>query len=249
MTFSIVLLTTAKRTQWLEESIASIDRNYFDQKILSVDEFDGYIFPDHLKEKYIKEGWKVVVDNHKSKLSSLINAVSLVTSDYVFYQEDDIVANLPDKNYIEDLLDLKVLDRYCGIISLNLGGAITELKDRIYGDLIECEERKILQGEYYYSFIRCESRRNAWFFEFPSFFIRTDHFLQSLIYVRAQNWTANHEIEQNLTKSWFNNGMYLKYYKCCITKNNLKTVLIESPTKMMDLCGMIKILDPHQGGI
>lgn len=245
-TISVLVLCTAKRLKYLDACINSLDSNYFDQKILSIDEFGGHKFPNDLKEKYQNQGWELAIDNHQSKLGSLINSLDKVTSDFVFYQEDDITVNLPDKNFILTQLDTIYTDRQCGWISLNLGGALTDLNNRVYADLIRCEENKILRTEEYFSFLREESVKNDWFFEFPSIFIDKNIFQKNLSIMKDLGLYDNYSVEQNLTKIWFKNNMDTQYYKCCVAKNNLKEVLLNTPDKVIELSSYINILDPNQ---
>lgn len=245
-TISALVLCTAKRLKYLEDCINSLEPNYFDQKILSIDEFGNHKFPNELKEKYENLGWELVIDNHQSKLGSLINSLDKVTSDFVFYQEDDIIVNLPDKNFILNQLDTTYTNRQCGWISLNLGGAQTDLKNRVYADLIRCEDNKILSTEEYFSFLREEEVKNDWFFEFPSIFIDKNIFQKNLSIMKNLGLYDNYSVEQNLTKIWFQSNMDKQYYKCCVAKNNLKEVLLNTPDSVMQFSSFIITLDPNQ---
>lgn len=243
---SALILCTAKRLKYLDDCINSLNSDFFDQKILSIDEFGGYKFPNELKEKYQNQGWEIVIDNHQSKLGSLCNSIDKVKTDYVFYQEDDIVVNLPDKNFILSQLDTIYSDRKCGWISLNLGGASTDLSNRVYADLIRCEENKILENQDYFTFMREEEVKNDWFFEFPSIFIEKNLFKGFLDIMKLRGLHDNYSVEQNLTKIWFEFNSHKNYYKCCLAKHNLKQTLLDSPMKTMELSSLMIPLDPNQ---
>lgn len=245
-----IVLTTGKRYTYIEECISSLDsKDWFDEKILSIDEFDGYLFPQELIDKYTSLGWIISRDDHKSRLKSLIKATNMVKSKYIFYQEDDITVNLPNKKNIIKLLEMKAFNRRCGIVSLNLGGASTELKDRIYGDLLNCELNKIHFDENHMAFIREEEHRNDYFFEFPSLFISQKLFIKCLntINYHLNDSPKPFQIERALTSFWFASKLNQYFFKCCYCKNNLLEVLNKEPTKMMELCALIKTLDPNQG--
>ena len=248
-TIAALVLCTAKRLKYLDQCLNYLHiENYFDQKILSIDEFGGFKFPQELKEKYENRGWELVIDNHQSKLGSLINSVKRVNCDYVFYQEDDIIVDLPDKNFILNQLNTRFKDRDCGWISLNLGGAKTDLRNRVYADLLDCELNTITSNEKQFIFMREESARNDWFFEFPSIFINNKLFESKLLILEQLRLYDNYSVEQNLTKAWFDTKSDTKYYKCCLSKNNLKQVLLDEPHRMMELCSVITLLDQNQVG-
>lgn len=245
-----IVLTTGKRYTYIDECISSLNSGYwFDEKILSIDEFDGYVFPQELISKYESQGWIISRDDHKSRLKSLIKATNMATSKYIFYQEDDIVADLPDKKNILKLLDTKAFNRRCGFVALNLGGAAIELKDRIFGDLLNCNTNTIFSDEKHMAFIREEEHRNDYFFEFPSLFISQKLFLKCLntINYHLNNSSKPFQIERALTSFWFASSLHKYFFKCCYCKNNLLEVLKEEPVKMMEQCALIKILDPNQG--
>ncbi len=245
-----IVLTTGKRYTYIDECISSLNSNdWFDEKILSIDEFDGYFFPQELIDKYESQGWIISRDDHKSRLKSLIKATNLVTSKYIFYQEDDITVNLPDKKNIIKLLEMKAFNRRCGYVALNLGGAAIELKDRIFGDLLNCNNNRIYSDDQHMAFIREEEHRNDYFFEFPSLFISQKLFIKCL---NTINYHLNEspkpfQIERALTSFWFASKLNQYFFKCCYCKNNLLEVLNEEPTKMMERCALIKTLDPNQG--
>lgn len=245
-----IVLTTGKRYTYIDECISSLDSNdWFDEKILSIDEFDGYVFPQELIDKYASRGWIISKDDHKSRLKSLIKATNMVKSKYIFYQEDDITVDLPNKKNIIKLLEMQASNRRCGLVSLNLGGAATELKDRVYGDLLNCEINKIYFDDNHMAFTREEQHRNDYFFEFPSLFISQKLFIKCLntIDYHLNNSPRPFQIERALTSFWFASKLNQYFFKCCYCKNNLLKVLDEEPTRMMELCALIKTLDPNQG--
>jgi hypothetical protein len=144
---------------------------------------------------------------------------------------------------------MKAFNRRCGIVSLNLGGAKTELKDRIYGDLLNCEVNKIYSDDEHMIFIREEEYRNDYFFEFPSLFISQKLFIKCLntIDYHLNQSQKPFQIERALTSFWFASKLHQYFFKCCYCKNNLLKVLNEEPARMMELSALMKTLDPNQG--
>ena len=246
-TISVIVLGTANRTQYLDECINSLNGDYFDQKILSIDQFGGHKFSEESIKKYSDMGWTVLIENYKSKLYSIINACNAVTSDYIFFQEDDIsIDKLPDKQFILDLLNMNVNNRDCGFISLDLGGAKTEITEGILADLVDCETNTLSKADTYFAFMRDESQRNEWFISFPSIYIDKHIFLDCLNYLSKNNLTNNCDIEFNLTAHWFNLEYDKDYFKACISKNNLKEFLnkpIKHTHELAVNCSLINILD------
>ena len=69
MEISCILLTTAKRLNWLDTSIKSIDSLGFNfkEKILSVDEFNGYKLDEQIVLEYEKNGWTIDLVSFRNK--------------------------------------------------------------------------------------------------------------------------------------------------------------------------------------
>ena len=230
MLVSCILLSTAKRPEWLDATIKSIDELdfKFNEKLLSVDEFDGYHLTSDIIEKYRGSGWVVDVVSLKSKEKCIKRLTDMTSSDYVFYAEDDVLINNIPSN-VCDILNTVVDGRECGMLSMNLGGSLLDYPNHM-GDLPYWLDNIIYSDNNIVSFRRLESQKSRWFFEFPSVFIKTN-LLKKLISIGG---LTNNNIEEGLTSRWFSNGL----------GNSEVSYWIE----LLEKSKLYKILDPNQGG-
>lgn len=252
MDVSCVMLSTAKRINWLSQSIDSIDLlNFnFKEKILSIDEFDGYKIDDDLIKKYTEKGWIIDIVSLKSKHIALQRVVNMVTSDYVFYAEDDVlITKLPTE--INEILSNIENNRVCGILSMNLGGSKLDYPKHM-GDMPSWLDNTIFDNNEIIAFLRLESEASKWFLEFPSVFFN----VKMLRTILTTPQLSNNMIEEGLTKSYFDNNCDKEYYKASICYTKIKDVIslllsdsnVSFWNEKLEGTKMYKILDANQGG-
>lgn len=252
MKICCILLATANRINWLDMSIESINKLKFkfDEKILSVDEFDGNKLDVNLIEKYKSYGWKIDLVSFKNKHLSLKKAVNESKSDYIFYTEDDIlIRDIPEKT--KKILSIKDNNRECGILSMNLGGSLLDYP-RNLGDLPFWLDNILYEDENLVSFLRLESQASRWFFEFPAMFVKTNIFNDIL----DGNIINNNVIEEELTKRYFNKNFHISHFKSAICKKNIKPTIdllmdnkdVSFWIEILENSKFYKLLDPNQGG-
>jgi hypothetical protein len=237
-----------QRIAYLKKTLSYLDGQKFpfSQKVLAIDEFDGYTFPKNLKTQLGKRGWTVLIDSHRSRIKSMDHAFSAINTDYVFYNEDDVQATLPKISDLTRVFDeIKVKDRECGMISLTLGGSKSHFPANKYGDLDKVKENILLENKEYLVFRRLEEKRNEWFFEFPALFIKTKLF--KICHEVAKKKYHNAQVEMGLTKAWFGEKLDKKYYKCSLCKKDILHVVGDNPLEIFKKSRLITTLDPNQG--
>lgn len=253
---SCLILSTChnSKLRWVQEVAKSIEINdVFDQKILAVDEFNGLFFPQRIKNIFESGNWDVLVDNHMSRTKSMLHGIEISKNDLLFYSEDDVLLDLPDKDFILSHFETNIEGRECGILSLNLGGTnsrITNMGGNLNsqyktGDLEFAVDNKIKEHDNYFSFLRLEKYKNPWFFEFPGIFINKNLLKELLIL--ANDKFKGYQIEVALTAAWFSGEFDKKYYKASIAKNIFVDLVKEDPMKLHDESRLLKNLDKTQG--
>jgi hypothetical protein len=252
MNITCILLSTAKRIQWLNKSIESIDSLdfKFDEKIISVDEFDGFTISDSDVKHYLDNGWIVDRVSFKNKHAAIKKAVDLSKGDFIFYAEDDIIINKipPD---IKEILSIEKEGKICGVLSMNLGGSKLDYP-RHLGDMPYWLENIIYEKDNLITFMRLESEASKWFIEFPSVFFNKELMSNLLDTTMIQN----NVIEETLTSNFFNNSYNKKYYKASICYDKIKEVisLLSSNNEVyfwnekLESVKLYKLLDQNQGG-
>lgn len=245
----LIMGTTAPaRLKWLEQSLDFLDQQSwpFDEKLLVLDNIgDGFASAD-LIHSLRDRGWKILEKQAKSKAKCLQEALATLTSDIVFYNEDDILVRMPSFVVIEALFRSNSPNRVIGMASLNLGGSITDFRNKVFGDLEDIGEREVYSEEGLMVFRREEWQRNLWFFEFPGLFIRRELFSQCI-----EPDTINHQVEIALTKKWFDLGLDKSYIKVSIAKSNLPSVIDQLrqqfDNELLETTKFIRMMDENQG--
>ena len=102
VTAFIMGIAHPNRMEWLKNTISYMDnQNFpFKKKIVSIDQFNGHSVLDSDVKFLEEKGWVVLLDSHKSRILSMDRAFNLIDTDYIFYNEDDVMADMPK---IEDL--------------------------------------------------------------------------------------------------------------------------------------------------
>lgn len=223
---SIVLITTNSPNRFfcLEKNILSIENclmssNNIDvEKIISVD-----ILEEHSQDisevlKYKKFGWKIIFDKGGSRdgmAKNQLRGLSLVTNEWVLYSEDDIsfrrIINFENLN--------KILTKETGFISNT--GFIHDIDSMDISNYINnYNNYKILSDNI---FLKKDKNlfEKKWFLNFPSCYIRRDHFKELLENAMKNFIEKPISIEEGLSLSWFDFDYANIYESYCFLNNSL----------------------------
>lgn len=248
ITALILGISPPQRLKWLKQTVDYMDQQKFPfvKKIIAIDEFRGDKMPLKLKKHFEKNGWIVLVDSHMSRAKSMDHAFSMIDSEYIFYNEDDVLVNLPKAKDLKKIFkDINVKNRECGMVSLTLGGSKSHFDKNKYGDLDKVKENILLENKNYLVFRRLEKKRDDFFFEFPALFIRTELFKKC--HETAKNKYPGLQVEMGLTKAWFKNKLDRKFYKASLCKKGILNVVGDHPLQVFIRSRFITTLDPNQG--
>lgn len=245
VTAFIMGIAPPQRLNWLYDSINYLDKQNFPfkKKILSIDQFRGHTVPSYLVDYFSSKGWTVLLDSYGSRVKSMDRIFSEIDSEYLFYNEDDVLADLPSPDILDTVFNTKINDKECGMISMTLGGTQFDPESNFIGDLAKMLENKILIKNEFLVFKRMEEFKNSWFFEFPGLWINTKLFESCHIQAKKEHG----QVEQALTKAYFNLGLNDLYYKSSICKSNALDILLHDPFKVNSHCRFLTNLDPQQG--
>jgi hypothetical protein len=247
MEITAFLMGTAHphRINWLKENVEYLDSQHFpfSKKLLSIDQFNGYYIQESDVKFFENKGWTVLIDSYGSRVASLSRALDNIDTEFIFYNEDDVLSTLPKIEDLEKTFNTVVNNRKCGMISMTLGGIKFDASSKFIGDLKHINENIVLSAENYDIFLRMEEYRNDVFFEFPGLFIRTNIFKMShQEALKIGGW-----IETALTSGYFNNEFDKIYYKASVCKKNALDILNEDASLVNSHCRLLHNLDPKQG--
>lgn len=241
MTALLSAVTHPAKRHWLDQTINSFRNDFFDRQIVYVDVIQPFPHSEFTGEW---EGWELVRMDYENRTRCLQEVVNMTDSKYVFYHEDDVLVSLPDRAHIEELFDTRVGGREVGMISLTLGGCRFNPPGDI-GDLAFIEQNAVKKTDTWTAFVRREEDRSPYFFEFPGLFVRRD-LLKGCI-IRAQDRFRGHQIENALTKAWFDLELDKDFAKLSICKREAPEVLAANPYQVNTHCRLLSNLDPLQG--
>ena len=246
VTAFIMGICLPNRLDWLKRTIDSCDlQNFpFTRKIIAIDQFLGYTFPENLKDEFTKKGWDIIIDSHQSRSKTMDHILNIDT-EYLFYHEDDVIINFPTFEDVKKVFDINVDGRQCGIISLTVGGSDWIVKDNNYGDISLINENILLENDNYLFFKRLEAYKNDFFFEFPGLFIRTDLFKKCHTTVKNNNQPVG--IEAGLSNAYFENNIHKDFFKCCVVKPGFLEALRGNVGVAMSNFRLLHNLDKNQG--
>lgn len=212
----------------------------YNNVILSIDCFNNNPIPDDLSNKF-----KVLQNNYRSQVKNISNLLNNITSEWILYCEDDTVIDyLPDEESLNIILNNKIGDRECGILSINAGGSTFCWTSGNKGDLTD-PSLIIKSCDSYIVLLRDESKRSNYFFSMPGIFIRKEIFkiLHNYCIVNYKGL----QIENALSKAWFDLDIHKKYYKATIGKKNLIETAINNPSKLDKDSLFLRFLDENTG--
>lgn len=246
ITAFIMGIAHPQRLSWLKQNIENLDSQNFPfvKKIVAIDQFNNHFVPVEFVNFLKKNGWDVQLHSYRSRKLSTDDVLNNIDSDFLFYNEDDVLSTLPNIEDLEKVFNTNIDGRECGMISMTLGGTIfnPENNNNI-GDLNYINDNIILECENYDFFRRMEEYRNDVFFEFPGMFIRTEIFKKSHEHAKqCHGW-----VESALTAGYFFNKFDEKYYKSSVCKKNTLNILNDDYRKINSHCRLLTNLDPHQG--
>jgi hypothetical protein len=182
-------------------------------------------------------------------MASFKEMVAKIDADYIFYIEDDIeLVHVPQDIY--ELLTIKDdKGRSCGLLSMNLGGSSLRYPYS-FGDLPKLSQLLLSETPEYLMFLRKESLRNDFFFEFPCVFMNKE-LLKELL---EREFTQG-QIEMVLT--YYYTYYMPRFYKASLCRPTLHDIVdklnnyvpIENFDSKLEEVKFYNILDPNQGGI
>lgn len=248
ITAFILGICPQQRLNWLKQTVDYLDEQEFPfaRKIIAVDEFHGHTMPKNLKKHFESKGWIVLIDAHMSRTKSMDHAFSMIDSEYTFYNEDDVLATMPDIADLTTIFRDRLVDKkQCGMLSLTLGGSKSHFPKKKYGDLNLTHKNILLENEKYLVFRRLEKKRDDYFFEFPALFIRTELFKRC--HETAKKRYPGIQVEKGLTKAWFKEKLDKKFYKCSLCKHDILGIVCDHPLEVFMKSRLITTLDPNQG--
>jgi len=210
----IIGTTLPHRMENMLTTLKTIDSNNFpfNVKTLSLDDFGDGIKVE--VEEYTKaNNWLILNDPGNGMVKNQIKALNKIETEWVLYCEDDvIIEKLPTIEQIELLLNK---NSKVGIISMTGGGYNNHINhDRIL-DNIKKDVIKVGDDDIFW--FRDSSLSNAWFFEFPSMFVKTKIF-KNCIDTSLTNFKSI-QIEQSYTKSYFHLGYHIEYDRYTWTRD------------------------------
>lgn len=233
------LQANSNRPQYLEETIQSINKQtIFRDKVIHIagsKQLDSTIY-----DLLYKTDWKIL-SSHTYRVSTFKTVVQEVNSDYIFYTEDDIyLKQLPE--WIPQVIE----DYKPGLLSLNLGGSTCDYPKNL-GDLINIQDRTILEKDGLTLFRRDYSLRSNYYFEFPCIFMNREMLNQMIPLIKGE------DIEVSLTNAYGQLDVD-KFYKASLSYTEFLTRMngshpIATFPYEMEKAKLYKLLDPHQGGV
>jgi hypothetical protein len=234
------------KLNYLNQSLDSVDKynHLFKNKILAIDQFNGHVFPQPFKSKFSAKNWNIIIDNHKSRSKSILNALRAAESDWIFYTEDDIILDLPENFDLSNFTN-DIDGRKPGLISLNFGGTKHDLSVNNVGDMAQAEENAIYSDDDLICFRRIEETKDDFFFDFPGLFVKKDVFEKCILH--AMEFNKNYQIEYALSLSWFQLEMDKEYFKASILKKDFLNYRNNDAMDIHRKARFFKIIDPLQG--
>jgi hypothetical protein len=239
------LQATTKRPEYLRGTIESINKlsDRFCEKFISI---YGEELPSDIVSMLEDNNWTIDFFSG-DRISSFKRSVNSLSAKYIFYIEDDIdLLEFPTE--IESILQIKDNDRVCGLLSMNLGGS-TLRYPHCFGDFPNMKSFVKFDNGHVVSFIRRESLRNDFFFEFPCVIMDKEMLMDTLPNL------SNNQIEMALTLEF--DKLKSKYYKASLCNPEVykfvdsmnEFVLIPNFDAELEKVKFYKLLDPNQGGL
>lgn len=245
-----------QRLKWLKLSIDCLDSQSFpfSKKILVIDQFGGLTLPKQERDYFEQNGWNVLVYSEGGgrdgfgRAICMLKALEHVDTEFIFYNEDDILVRMPDHVDVNSVLSRTIADKSCGMLSMNIGGSTHDFPRKKFGDLLNIQKNIILQNNKYICFLREEECASDWFVEFPALFVRKDILTQTI-----ENTYGNGGLEIHITKKYFKLGLQNKHFKASLCKNNVFDVIDfykhSFNYEMFETAKLTKLMDKNQGDI
>lgn len=261
---SIIVIGTTipSRVSNLENVLKNIDSNItevFGPKILSIDDF-GEGIDASIVEYGTSNNWVIIIAKRRGMVKSQRDALSLVTTPWVLYSEDDaIVEKLPNYADMVQIEEAENSGKKVGVLSFMAGGYnIEAFREQIAWE-IRKESSFIKINDEDVLWKRNSEFKNNWFIEFPISMFRTDILKQCSDYISSRNNTF--QIEHGFTVAWFDMGFDREYFKVTYMKNpasvkplldysthDITTIYIGAPLIHMRLLNSHTINGGHNWG-
>jgi len=249
ITAFIMSICLPQRLEWLKQTVDLLDSHKFPfkEKLLVVDQFNGYTFSEELHRYYSENSWRILVDNHMSRAKSTTNALNNINTEWIFYNEEDVPVYFLDNfsDIIEQTINTTIDNKSCGMISLNAGGSLYSRANKTPGDIPFVKNNIIYSDDKTIVFKRLDEYRNPWFFCFPVLFIRKDIFKKCHEY--ALKYLKGMQIEMALTKAYFDLRLDLQYYKATMLKTGADDLLLQYTDSEDIEYSYMDLLDKAQG--
>lgn len=237
-----------KRLRWLEQSLEFMDAQHFPFKTkhLVIDQLDDRKFPKDLYDKLLNRGWKIHTFSFKSRAICMARVCEQISSQVVFYNEDDVLVKLPSFDHVQRVFGKDLDGRHCGMLSMTLGGSNHDFPNQKFGDLKDIKKNVFFEFKEYLVFQRDEAKRSLWFVEFPGLFINTE-----LLKEIVKDDFGNGGLEIHMTNRYFDLQKDRQFYKASLCKKNVYDVIKWYETnfsyEMLETAKWIRILDENQG--
>ena len=235
-----------QRLEWLKKCVTHLEKQpfHFDRKLVALDEFRGNVATEEIKQFLTKNGWEYIIFRYHSRSKTMQEVLKQIQEEYVFYIEDDVLLDLPPKQEVMGLFDIKIGERMCGYVSPLIGGGQYCSTQKIWGDVAFIEENSIFKSNNMLAFRRLEEYRTNYFITFPCALFKTD-ILRNCVNTAIQRFKGC-QIEEAITHAYFLDEMDKDYYKVTICRPDTKEKLQED-MKNERPCGFCILLDPNQG--
>jgi hypothetical protein len=248
ITAVLTTLCNIKRIEWMLRSVLALEgcKFKFSRKLLFVAESGGETLPDNAIEALKSNGWEIFTDQYRNRPKTFTDILSAVDTEWIFYNEEDIIIEDMPSNLLLDRLELTPIDgRMLGQLSMTAGGSTFNCGGGDMGDFHNIEATVLDTNDDKVVILRDEAKRSNFFVNFPCLFIRKD------ILQQCHNYAIDHchsiSIEEALSKAYFDLGLDKSFYKASVLRSNFLDLVRNSPETVDGKSLLFKCLDPHQG--
>lgn len=234
MNIDCVLIATnlKNRFEKLKTCSQHLDKFNFKNKNLSVDCFNQDSIDDF--SDFERRGWKILKHERKGIFGNMVEGVSGLNSDWIFYCEDDVaVEQIPSSDDMKMIEGLKSKGRSVGYISLMFGGMeegrnIKEMHEYLRSSSSYKKTKNNSQ-----IFLRQEKFKNDFFITFPVALFKRDVLIQLIDYINL--YKKGIQVEEAFSQAWMEVNMPEKYCTLSYVKDfdpkKVKLIRIDNITE------------------
>lgn len=243
----ILGINELQRLEWLDQSLEFLDAQKFpfNKKVVSIYGHGHHQIPLSLRSKLESKNWIIMLTS-LPRSETMINCLQNLDSDYIFYNEDDVLVRMPDPDIVNGLLNASCDGRDCGMLSLNYGGSDHDFPRGKFGDLLDIDRNILLKTDKYVAFRRDEAKKSAWFCELPAVFFRRA-VLKAILLPNQ----GNGGLEIHMTDQYFAQGLDKQFFKVSLCRPNVFDVIEfykhDFNMEMFETAKFMRILDSNQG--